>query len=80
MKIHSDAQRFSRYESVVTILLSKDSFSKSDIYAELKDEERVFMGRVISELVRDGYLIQRHLTQNLLMERGDIDAMPIFSQ
>jgi type I restriction enzyme, R subunit len=25
-------------------------------------------------------LIQRHLTQNLLMEKGDIDAMPIFSQ
>jgi type I restriction enzyme, R subunit len=25
-------------------------------------------------------LIRRHLTQNLLMEKGDIDAMPIFSQ
>jgi len=25
-------------------------------------------------------LIRRHLTQNLLMEKGDIDSMPIFFQ
>jgi len=61
MKTHSDAQRFSRYQSVVTVLLDKDSFYKPDIYAELKDEEKVFIGRAISELVRDGYLIERGL-------------------
>jgi len=61
MKTHSDAQRFSRYQSVVAVLLDKDSFYKPDIYAELKDEEKVFIGRVISELVRDGYLIETGL-------------------
>jgi len=61
MKTHSDAQRFSRYQSVVTVLLDKDSFYKPDIYAELKDEKKVFIGRVISQLVRDGYLIETGL-------------------
>jgi DNA repair protein RadC len=56
MKTHSDAQRFSRYHSVVNVLLSKDFFHKQDIYTSLKDEEKVFIGRVISELVRGGYL------------------------
>jgi DNA repair protein RadC len=61
MKTHSDAQRFSRYQSVVTVLLSKDSFCKDTIYTELKDEKRVFIGRVIGELTRDGYLLETGL-------------------
>lgn len=51
-----DAERFSRYQSVVNVLFAKDSFHKPDIYEVLKDEKSVFIGRVISELVQDGYL------------------------
>ena len=61
MKTSSDAERFSRYQSVVTVLLGKDSFCKSDIYEALKDEEKAFIGRVISELERDGYLTKTGL-------------------
>jgi len=56
MKTHSDAQRFSRYQSVFNILLARDSFHKQDIYTALKDEEKAFIGRVIGELTRGGYL------------------------
>jgi len=56
MKTQPDAERFARYQSVVNVLLAKDSFHKPDIYEDLKDEEKAFIGRVISELVRDGYL------------------------
>ena len=56
MKTQPDAQRFARYQSVVNVLLAKDSFHKPDIYEALKDEAKVFIGRVISELVQAGYL------------------------
>lgn len=61
MKTHSDTQRFSRYQSVVTVLSNKESFCRPDIYAELKDEKRIFIGRVINELFRDGYLLETGL-------------------
>lgn len=56
VKIDPDIKRFTRYQSVVNILLNKDSFNKPDIYAVLKDEKPAFIGRVITELNRDGYL------------------------
>jgi len=55
-KIDPDIIRFSRYQSVVNVLLSKSSFNKEDIYELLRDEKRGFVGRVIGELTRDGYL------------------------
>jgi len=58
MKTRPDAERFSRYQSVVNVLLSKDSFRKPEIYEALEDEEKRFIGRVITELVRDGYLTE----------------------
>ena len=61
MKATSDTERFSRYQSVVNVLLAKDSFHKPDIYEALKDEEKAFIGRVISELERDGYLTKTGL-------------------
>lgn len=57
MKTDSDAQRFLRYKNIVDLLFLKDSFQKKDIYHS-KDEQPGFIGRVISELVRDGYLTQ----------------------
>ena len=33
MKTNSDVERFSRYQSVIKVLTSKDSFRKPDIYA-----------------------------------------------
>ena len=51
-----DAKRFARYQSVVHVLLAKDHFQKSDIYEALRNENPAFIGRVISELARDGYL------------------------
>jgi DNA repair protein RadC len=56
IKIDPDIKRFARYQFVVNILLAKDSFNKNDIYEGLKDEKPAFLGRVIGELARDGYL------------------------
>ena len=61
MKTQPDTERFSRYQSVVSTLLLKESFYKPDIYKILKDEEKAFIGRVISELDSDGYLIKNGL-------------------
>ncbi|MCD6295627.1 MAG: DNA repair protein RadC [Deltaproteobacteria bacterium] len=61
MKNMTDAERFARYHAVLSLLLKKDSFYKFDIYEVLKDEEKAFIGRVISELVRDGYLAENGL-------------------
>ena len=60
-KTRPDAERFARYQSVVNVLLSKDSFYKPDIYEAMKDEEKPFIGRVITKLVRDGYLTKTGL-------------------
>jgi DNA repair protein RadC len=56
LKIDPDVKRFARYQSVVQVLLEKDSFFKSDIYGILKNEKPQFIGRVIGELVKDGFL------------------------
>ena len=61
IKTQPDSERFLRYQSVVSTLLSKESFYKSDIYEALKDEEKIFIGRVISELVRGDYLTKDRL-------------------
>jgi len=58
MKTRPDAERFARYQSVVNVLLSKDPFHKPEIYDSLEHEEKRFIGRVITELVRDGYLTE----------------------
>ncbi len=52
----TDAQRFARYQSVLTRLLAIDSFQKPDIFKNLPNEKRIFIGHTINELVRDGYL------------------------
>ena len=56
MKIDPDIKRFTKYQSVINILLIKDSFCKSEIYESLKEEKPQFIGRIISDLVKDGYL------------------------
>jgi len=55
-KIDTDIKRFERYQSVVNVLLAKNYFRKSEIYEYLKDVKPQFIGRVIGELMRDGYL------------------------
>ena len=54
----SDTERFARYQAVVDAILAKESFRKSEIYLFFKDDERSFIGRIIRELVQDGYLSQ----------------------
>ena len=61
MKIDPDIKRFTRYQSVINILLIKDSFCKSEIYESLKEEKPQFIGRIISDLVKDGYLTKSGL-------------------
>ena len=56
MKTQPDAKRFARYHAVVSLLLAKDSFKKSAIYEILRNEKPQFIGRVIGELVKEGYL------------------------
>ncbi len=41
---------------MVNTLLAEDSFNKPDIYDALKNEKPQFIGRVIGELMKDGYL------------------------
>jgi DNA repair protein RadC len=56
MKTQPDVKRFTRYQSVIGVLLTRDQFQKSDIYKAQKNEKPQFIGRVISELMKDGYL------------------------
>jgi hypothetical protein len=43
---------------VIDLLLARDGFQRPDVYEALKNEKRSFIGKVINELVRDGYLVQ----------------------
>jgi DNA repair protein RadC len=55
-QLQSDSERFMKYQSVLNILLSKNHFRKPDIYKSLKDEKKAFIGRVVSGLVKEGFL------------------------
>ena len=57
MKADPDVKRFLRYQSVIDVLYAKNSFRKPDIYKTFQTEKPHFIGRVIKELMRDGYLI-----------------------
>ncbi len=56
MKTQPDVKRFARYQSIINVLMQSDSFNKPDIYKAIKSEKPQFIGRVIGELVKDGYL------------------------
>jgi DNA repair protein RadC len=56
MKTQPDVKRFTRYQSIVGVLMESDSFNKPDIYKAMKNEKPQFIGRIIGELVKDGYL------------------------
>jgi DNA repair protein RadC len=60
----TDAQRFERYRSVIIDLLATDSFQKPDVFKNLLNEKGVFIGRIINQLVRDGYLTKSGLKTN----------------
>ncbi len=47
MKTQPDLKRFARYNAVVNLLLTKDSFRKSTIYEIQKNEKPQFIGRII---------------------------------
>lgn len=78
MKIDRDIKRFTRYQSVINILLTKDSFCKSEIYESLKEEKPQFIGRIISDLVKDGYLTKSGLKTkpqySWSAKRGELNA------
>lgn len=58
MKTTPDTSRLVKYQEVVNVLVNKPSFTKSEIYAILRDIKASFIGRIIGELLREGYLIQ----------------------
>ena len=59
MESTPDEKRFARYQSVVNVLLAEESFHKPDIYKALtKEIQKPFVGKVIGELIRDGYMTQ----------------------
>ncbi|MDI6754801.1 MAG: DNA repair protein RadC [Thermodesulfobacteriota bacterium] len=64
MKTKPEAKRFSRYQEVVNFLIKNESFHKPDIYKALPNEKATFIGRVIGELVLDGYLKRKGPKQN----------------
>ena len=55
-KIDRDTKRSARYHSVINLLSAKRSFRKSAIYQILKEEKPSFAGRIIGDLLREGYL------------------------
>jgi DNA repair protein RadC len=56
MKIDPDVKRFARYQAVVNVLMENHLFDKLEIYKALKNEKPQFIGRIIGELIKDGYL------------------------
>jgi len=60
----SDTERFAKYQAVLDVLVEKESFKKADIHPSFKREDKAFIGRVISELVKDGYLSRNGPTSN----------------
>ena len=56
MKADPDVKRFLRYQSIIDVLYAKSSFHKPEIYKAFQTENPQFIGRVIGELIRDGYL------------------------
>jgi DNA repair protein RadC len=64
MKGQTDTQRFARYQAIVDALLATETFQKADIYPSFPSEERMFIGRVIRELVQDSYLSQNGSKSN----------------
>lgn len=78
MKTNKDTKRFARYQFVVNLLLVRDCFRKSDIYEALKDEKKSFIGRVVSGLVRGGYLTKAGVKTNTQYfwsaKRGEFNA------
>jgi DNA repair protein RadC len=56
MNTDHDAQRSLRYWNLLKLLAGKDSFQKKDIYNEAEGERPGFIGRLVGELERDGYL------------------------
>ena len=56
MKTQPDVKRYARYQSIVNVLMESDAFNKQDIYKVIKNEKPQFIGRIIAELVKDGYL------------------------
>lgn len=57
MKADPDVRRFLRYQLVIDVLYAKNTFHKPEIYKAFQTEKPQFIGRVIKELIRDGYLI-----------------------
>ena len=56
MKAKSDTERFGRYQAVIDALLARDSFHKKDLYSDLDGVKKTFIGRVVKELAKEGYL------------------------
>ena len=78
MKSLLDEERFARYQSVVNVLLARESFNKPDIYKALM---KVKSDRAFTEEQEKWLeLIRRHLMENLIMEKDDVDYMPIFAR
>jgi DNA repair protein RadC len=55
-RIDKDSKRSARYHSVINLLSAERAFQKSEVYQKLKDENPSFVGRIIGDLLRDGYL------------------------
>ena len=43
----TDAQRFAKYQSLITRLLAIDSFQKSDAFKNLPDEKKPLLGTLL---------------------------------
>jgi DNA repair protein RadC len=56
IRIDSDTKRFVRYQTVVDFLSANDSLYRSEINEALREEKPQFIGRVIGDLVKEGYL------------------------
>jgi DNA repair protein RadC len=78
IKARLDAERFTKYQTVIDLLSARNSFYKQDIYNALQNEKAIFIGKVISELVQDGYLTKTGPKTNPLYswstKRGQLNS------
>lgn len=72
MKSIPDVERFARYQSIIRALLARDSFQKQDIYEVFGGEQKPFIGKVIGELFRDGYLTKNGLKSKPVYSWSDL--------
>jgi hypothetical protein len=52
----ADTDRLARYRAVMDVLLACNRFHKNDVRSKVTRENAALVGRIMTELLRDGFL------------------------